>query len=52
MKDLAGTLLALVFALLSLASLLSANPDWQRSYLDLPDETKISELGLRFNPRR
>jgi hypothetical protein len=46
-------LLALVFVLFSLMSLIAVNPDWQSFRLNLSDrDSKISELGLRFNPRR
>lgn len=50
MKNLSGTLLALVFAFFSLLSLISVNRNWDTTALvHLNDsETRVSELGLRF----
>ena len=50
MKGLPGMLLALAFACFSLISLISVNLDWD-NYLVRSEvnETKLSELGLRFN---
>ena len=50
MKGLSTTLLALAFACFSLISLISVNRDWESSLVQSPvNETKVSELGLRFN---
>jgi hypothetical protein len=50
MKSLSGTLLALAFVCFTLISLLSVNHTWEDVFLQLGDnESKISELGLRFN---
>lgn len=53
MKDLSGTLLALVFVFFSLLSLMSVNRSWDNSLVHLDDtESKVSELGLRFSMGR
>jgi len=53
MKSLSGTLLALAFVFFSLISLLSVNRTWEDAFLPLADnESKVSELGLRFNMQR
>lgn len=50
MKSLSGTLLALAFVVFTLMSLLSVNRTWEDTFLPLGDnESKVSELGLRFN---
>ena len=53
MQGLSGTLLALALVFLSLISLLSANRSWEDSFVKLDEnESKVSELGLRFNMQR
>ena len=53
MKGLSGTLLALAFAFFSLISLMSVNRTWDDSFVQLADtESRVSELGLRFNMNR
>lgn len=53
MKGLSGTLLALAFVVFTLVSLLSINRSWEDAFLPLGDnESKVSELGLRFNFQR
>jgi hypothetical protein len=53
MKDLSGTLLALVFVFFSLLSLISVDRSWDNSLVHLDDtEMKVSELGLRFTMGR
>lgn len=50
MKSLSGTLLALAFVVFTLVSLLTVNRSWEDALLPLGDhESKVSELGLRFN---
>ena len=47
------TLLALAFAFFSLISLLSVSRTWDDSRVRLADrESRVSELGLRFNMQR
>jgi hypothetical protein len=49
MKGLPGTLLALAFVCFTLISLISVNHDWHSALVQLAtDESKVSELGLRF----
>jgi hypothetical protein len=49
MKGLPGTLLALAFVCFTLISLISINRDWDSALVQLTaDESKVSELGLRF----
>jgi hypothetical protein len=53
MKGMSGTLLALAFVFFSLFSLVSVNRTWDSALVPLADtETKVSELGLRFNKQR
>jgi hypothetical protein len=53
MKGLSGTLLALAFVFFSLVSLISVNRSWNNSLVPLDDtESRVSELGLRFNMQR
>lgn len=53
MKDLSGTLVALAFAFFSLISLIAVNRTWENSPVQLADtESRVSELGLRFNMQR
>lgn len=53
MKGLSGTLLAMAFVVFTLISLLSINRSWEDAFLPLADnESKVSELGLRFNLQR
>jgi hypothetical protein len=53
MKGISGTLLALAFVFFSLVSLMSVNRTWDSSPVQLADtETRVSELGLRFNMQR
>jgi hypothetical protein len=48
-----STLLALVFVVLSLTSLLWVNPTWDTSASQLDDNpTRISEVGLRGKMQR
>ena len=53
MKDLSGTLVALAFAFFSLISLIAVNRTWENFPVQLAGaESRVSELGLRFNMRR
>lgn len=53
MNRLSSTLLALAFACFSLISLISVNHDWHRSLARWTgSDSKVSELGLRFNMQR
>ncbi|HKY08005.1 MAG TPA: hypothetical protein VJQ55_07185 [Candidatus Binatia bacterium] len=53
MKGMSGTLLALAFVFFSLFSLISVNRTWESHQVQLADtESKVSELGLRFNMQR
>ena len=53
MKNISGTLLALVFVFFSLISLISVNRSWDNSPSPLGDTpSRVSELGLRFAMQR
>jgi hypothetical protein len=53
MKGISGTLLALAFVFFSLLSLVSVNRTWDTHLIQLADsESRVSELGLRFNMQR
>jgi hypothetical protein len=53
MKNISGTLLALVFVFFSLISLISVNRSWDNSASPLGDTpSRVSELGLRFAMQR
>jgi hypothetical protein len=49
MKGILSPVVALIVALLTLISLLSINPTWDKDPSAFPrEQTKVSELGLRF----
>jgi len=53
MKGMSGTLVALAFVFYSLFSLVSVNRTWDSALVPLADtESRVSELGLRFNMQR
>jgi hypothetical protein len=53
MKNISGTLLALVFVFFSLISLISVNRSWDNSPSQLGDTpSRVSDLGLRFAMQR
>ena len=53
MKGISGTLVAMVFVFFSLLSLMAVNPTWDSRLVSLADtESRVSELGLRFNMQR
>jgi hypothetical protein len=53
MKNISGTLLALVFVFFSLLSLMSVNQSWDNAPSQLGDApSRVSELGLRFAMQR
>lgn len=53
MTQLSGTVLALVFVLFTLLSLVTAKPTWEKGPAALADEApRLSEVGLRVNLQR
>ena len=49
MRDLCRTILALIFVFFTLMSLLSVNPNWDKTLPPITDDqSRVSELGLRF----
>ena len=52
MKGIEGTLLAMLFVIFSLLSLMTANRGTEEFVSPRSDDSRVSELGLRFAFRR
>lgn len=53
MKGMSGALLALLFVVLSLVSLINVQHTWEESLVPLGEnDSRVSELGLRFALQR